>query len=241
MSDSGSKGADQGSTGSVNRRSRASLTSVSSVLSKVIGRFGLEQRMKEHAFMSMWTEIVDQPFKELSRPLFIDSEGNLVVAVRDGAVAQELSFQRGRLLKRLSPFAKAVSLKLSGIRFDLKHFKESVPQDNDNKFALSLGRSPGQPLPSDSELCAIELSEDDCNEIEKLKLNLTTSAEQGDCDWQTQQRITKLYERELRMRLWREQKGFQSCTKCGYVDSRLYGANSYCRLCHVLALISPVS
>ncbi len=241
MSDSDVPGADQGKNGSVKRRSRAALTSLSSILSKVIGRFGLEHRMKEHAFMSMWTEIVDHPFKDLSRPLFLDSEGNLVVAVRDGAVAQELSFHRGVLLKKLAPFAHAVSLKLTGIRFDLKHFKEPLSSDLDPKFALSLGRSPNQPKPSDSELSAIELSEDDFNELEKLKLNLATSAEQGDCDSATSQRIAKLYERELRMRLWREEKGFQSCTKCGYVDSRLYGASGQCRLCHVLALISPVS
>lgn len=219
-------------------RSKSSMTDVSTVLSKVIAKFGLEQRMKEHAFMSLWPDIVDDPFKKVSRPLFIDNEGNLVVSVKDASVAQELSFQRGPMLKRLAPFARGVGLKISGIRFDLKHFKEGEDSDYLEKALQTHKREEARAasfVATDSDLREVQLSEENQTELQELRATLQASKEfePGISD-----RMVKMYERELRLRLWRESKGLAACNQCGFVDTRLYGASTLCRLCHVWNLIN---
>ncbi len=225
-------------------RSRSSMTSASTILSKVISKFGLEQRMKEHAFMSLWPDIVDEPFRKVSRPLFIDNEGNLVVSARDASVAQELSFQRGPMLKKLAPFARGVGLKIVGIRFDLKHFREGEDFDYLDKALQSHKREEARAasfVASDSELAELELSEANQQELKELKESLQAGERGSDYESGISDRMFKMYERELRLRLWREQKGLQACAQCGFVDTRLYGAFAMCRLCHVWSLINGKS
>ncbi len=225
-------------------RSRSSMTDVSTVLSKVISKFGLEQRMKEHAFMSLWPDIVDDPFKKLTRPLFIDNEGNLVVSVKDSSVAQELSFQRGPLLKRLAPFARGVGLKISGIRFDLKHFREGEDSDYLEKALQSHKREEARAasfVATDADLAMVQLSEENQNELNTLKESLRRTEGGSEFERGISERMLKMYERELRLKLWREGKGLTACSQCGFVDTRLYGALAMCRLCHVWNLINGKS
>lgn len=232
------------SGGTKRKRVRGSLSSVSTVLSKVISRFGLEQRMKEHAFMSLWVDVVDEPFNRLARPLFIDCEGNLVVSVKDSSVSQELSFQRGTLLKKLAPFARGVGLTITGMRFDLKHFREADDPDSLDKALLSHKQAEARfkkAIPTREQLLEAVLSEQDQNELEKLKVGLRNGELDGEYEKGTCDRIVRLYERELRLRVWREQQALPSCPRCGFVDSRLYGALALCRLCHVLNLIETKS
>lgn len=225
-------------------RSRSSMTDVSTVLSKVISKFGLEQRMKEHAFMSLWPDIVDDPFKKVSRPLFIDNEGNLVVSVKDASVAQELSFQRGPMLKRLAPFARGVGLKISGIRFDLKHFREGEDSDYLEKALQSHKREEARAasfVATDADLAMVQLSEENQNELNALKETLLAGERGAEFEQGISERMVKMYERELRLRLWREGKGLTACSQCGFVDTRTYGALTMCRLCHVWNLINAKS
>lgn len=219
------------------RNTRGVFASVSTVLSKVLGKYGLEQRIKEHAFMSLWNDIVDEPFKNLSRPLFVDYEGNLVVSVKDATVAQELGFHRGNMMKKLAPFARGVGLRITGIRFDLKHFKQA---EDEEMFTLSRRQAEARlaVTATEAELASVELSDEDLNELAKLKANLDVGAMQGEHDAATTDRIVRMYERELRRKAWRETKGFDACSQCGYVDSRMYGTSNLCRMCHVVHLIS---
>jgi hypothetical protein len=219
------------------KRSGGSLASMSTVLSQVLGKYGLEQRMKEHAFMDLWQDIVDEPFKKVSRPLFIDYEGNLVISVQDAIVAQELSFHRGQLMKKLAPFARGVGLRINGIRFDLKHFKEA---EDSEMFTLSRRQAEARlsVTATEAELAQVELPDHDLNELAKLKAKLDLGALDGDHDPATTDRIVRMYERELRRKAWRETKGFDACSQCGYVDSRMYGVTNLCRMCHVVDLIT---
>jgi len=219
------------------RRSRSSITSVGTVLSKVLSKYGLEQRMKEQAFMAMWNDVVDEPFKKVSRPLFIDHEGSLVVSVKDSTVAQELTFHRGQLMKKLAPFARGVGLPINGIRFDLKHFTEAEDQEI---FTLSRSQAEARlaRTPTEEELAQVELTDENLNELAKLKANLDVGAAHGEHDASTTDRIIRMYERELRRKAWRETRGYDPCSKCGYVDSRMYGVTNLCRMCHVVDLLA---
>ncbi len=77
------------------------MTSVNQVLNKVVGKLGLDRRLKEHALMSLWPSVAGEMFATCSRPLFLDHEGNIVIAVKDASVGQELSLLKVDLAKKM--------------------------------------------------------------------------------------------------------------------------------------------
>src|SRR5579883_2844975 len=67
------------------------LETVNKLLPDVLSKLGLDRRLKEHAAMQIWISLLPGAILERSRPLFIDSQRNLVVAVADASVGQEIS------------------------------------------------------------------------------------------------------------------------------------------------------
>ncbi len=217
------------------RRRKPSITSISTVLTQVAGKFGLERRMKEHALMSVWFDVVDEPFKNCSRPLFYDHDGNLVVSVRDASVAQELSFQRHELVKRLFPFARAIGLKINGVRFDLKHFRELEAESSSAEALLSRQNEKILPsLPEDDQLFSQELDDESSQELSQLKENLQAAGNSHEID----ARIMRIYERELRLKVWKEANALPGCSACGYRERRLFGEQQLCGHCHIIKRLS---
>jgi len=220
------------------RKGRAQMASISNVLSEVVKRYGLDQSLKMHALTSYWPHAVGEPFAGMTRPLFIDVEGNLVVSVKDASVAQELSFKKPQLMKSLRPLANSVGLKLTGLRFDLKHFARVVNLDREaeQRQALKVQNEYVDRLrkqePEDAELNAIELPEEDACQLASMRESLLVS--EGIANGP---RILALYERELRLRFWRESKGYPRCTRCQSPQSRLHGTSELCAGCYVEALV----
>ncbi len=95
---------------------------ISGILDNVAARLGLRRRLAESALMEFWSVTIGQPWAGRSRPLCIDKEGQLVVAVSDSSTAQELTFMKAEVLAKLQEAAKALGVRLTGIRFDLKRF-----------------------------------------------------------------------------------------------------------------------
>jgi len=109
------------------KRGRRSLASIDDVLSKLVSTMGLDRRLKEHALLNLWPIMIGPTFSEKSRPLFIDHEGNLVIAVKDASVAQELSLLKTEIIKKMRIAAHSMGLTINGMRFDLKHFYGGTP------------------------------------------------------------------------------------------------------------------
>ncbi|MBX9694798.1 MAG: DUF721 domain-containing protein, partial [Cyanobacteria bacterium] len=61
------------------------MSSISKVLDKVMTSYGLEKKLRQQVFMTCWTQAVGEPFASLTRPLFLDYQGNLVVSVKDAS------------------------------------------------------------------------------------------------------------------------------------------------------------
>ncbi len=103
------------------RRKKSAFIEIGQILDKVVGQLGLDRRLKEVVIFEQWSTLVGPKLAEKSRPLFVDNENNLVVAVKDAVVAQELSFLRKELSAQLKLAGDRVGVKLKGLRFDLRH------------------------------------------------------------------------------------------------------------------------
>jgi hypothetical protein len=103
------------------RRKKSSFVDIGKVLDKVVSQLGLDMRLREVAVFELWPMLVGPKLAEKSRPLFVDNERNLVVAVKDAVVAQELGFMRKELIDKLRLAGEGLGVKVRGLRFDLRH------------------------------------------------------------------------------------------------------------------------
>lgn len=221
----------------------ANFAAMAALLPKVLRKLGMDDRLKEHTFMTLWPHVVGEPFGRLARPLFIDSQKNLVVAVRDASVGQEISFVKGKLLVKLRHAAVGLGLEISGMRFDLKHFHDK-PLEEYAEFHLP----EVLPEPDEETLRNWLLSPEDQRELANMAARLEVKspipalgatvqaedqvqAKEAEHALRLNRRIYHLFEKELRLKRWREAQGFPRCSQCGEVSPRLHGREAICSLC----------
>ena len=210
------------------RRKNKNFARFSSVLSKVVNKYGIDQRLKEHTVMASWAQIVGEPWASLSRPLFFDYERNLVVAVRDGSCATELGFKKNDILVSLRAMGTSVGVKIKGLRFDLKSFSKLEKQLESEQNVIESGERDSME-PTCEQLAAIELEEAHLTELENFKHSLADKQSNGVMN----DRICEIYERDLRRKIWLISKGFSLCNVCEQPDTRFYGSDSLCGQCFV--------
>jgi Dna[CI] antecedent, DciA len=139
---------------------------------------GLDKRLKEHALLNLWPMMIGPVFSDKSRPLFIDHESNLVIAVKDASVAQELSLLKPEIIKKMRVAAHSLGLKINGMRFDLKHYYGGTPSLSDGeRFQVHKQTRRAEPTPE--ELDEINLSESDRQELAALKAELPANNSSG--------------------------------------------------------------
>lgn len=86
-------------------------TPVHGALVSALKRYGLAEGFARYQFVSCWDDIVGKEIAKRARPEYLRG-GTLVVRVCNSAWAQELSFQKQVILKRLQRFADpAVTVK----------------------------------------------------------------------------------------------------------------------------------
>ncbi|HMP51830.1 MAG TPA: DciA family protein, partial [Candidatus Melainabacteria bacterium] len=169
----------------------------------------------------------------LSRPVFFDYERNLVVAVKDSAVAQELSLRKHDILTNLHKMARRVGINLKGLRFDIKGYSRlKILEEQIAAEALlrESGGTQGPREPSKEELAALELNPEELAELENFKENLAPS--------EVSSRFFEIYERDLRRRAWLQRNASLvsgNCGSCGNAELRLHGENRLCGPCFVVS------
>jgi len=104
------------------RKAKSAFTSISNVLSEIVGQLGLDRRLKEQTVLNLWPMIVGDAFATKTRPLFIDNQNILVIAVQDASTAQELSFFKREITNKLKQAGAGTGVTIAGLRFDLKHY-----------------------------------------------------------------------------------------------------------------------
>jgi hypothetical protein len=188
------------------------LSPVNSVLNKVLSNLGLDRRLREHTFMSLWPTFVSSAVAERSRPLFIDAERNLVISVKDAATGQELSMAKGKLLPRVASAARSLQIEVRGLRLDLKHYHavSTMPYIEEEKPL---------PKPSEADLQSIDLKAGDLAAVDDLRRQLASDAA---VQSETCEKIVALYERELRLGRWRFLNNYPVCPQCSNPVERLH-------------------
>jgi hypothetical protein len=226
------------------RVNKAKFANVGDVLDKVTQGLSLDRRMREHALRQIWPTLIGEPFAEKSRLLFVDSEDNLVVAVSDASSAQEMSFSKRTLLSKIYPAARALGLKIKGMRFDLKQFFSNVELPLSAEVAQR-----NQPViqldsPQEDELNRVNLEESEKGQVQELnvalksieELNVVSSNEDGSEVRQWSGRITKIVEHQLRLESWRRSQNYPNCSKCSYPTARLHTELRLCADCYLKKL-----
>jgi len=210
----------------VRSKGRRNFADISGVIPQVLRKLGLDQRLKEQTFINLWPHIVGEPFGSLSRPIFIDNERNIVVAVRDASTGQEMTFSKVQLLKAIRQAARGVGIEITGMRFDLKRFYDG-PSDAPVEILPDPSRA--LPEPSVADLDAITLSPEHYEESAALGASYLLAQPQA--SEALVARVRGLFEKEIRLRLWRESKGYPHCSKCQDVTPRLHGTTLICAQC----------
>lgn len=84
-------------------KKRRTPTRVDTILRAALKRYGLDAKIERYRFVTYWSEIVGEELSKRSRPERL--RGNtLIVAVKNAAWAQEMSFLKAVILKRLTRY-----------------------------------------------------------------------------------------------------------------------------------------
>lgn len=76
---------------------------IGKILSRALGRTGIDKQINRYKFVLHWKEIVGEDIARFARPEGF-KDGSLIVTVMTSAWAQELSFHREVILGRLRKF-----------------------------------------------------------------------------------------------------------------------------------------
>ena len=72
-----------------------------------------------------WSEIIGNKISKFSKVLEISDDNTLTVACADSYIANELYFEKAKLLKKMNEKTRELGIKIVDIRFDYKKWKES--------------------------------------------------------------------------------------------------------------------
>ena len=204
---------------------KAGLASVDKLLPDVLSKLGLDRRLKEHALMQIWSSLLPGAILQRSRPLFIDSQRNLVVAVSDASVAQELSLLKGKILRTLIETARSLGVELKGIRIDMKHYHKTAEPQEPERLVLA--------QPDDKALNSLVLE----SQRKHLLLELEDSLAASHDSVVKKEKVLHAFEMQLRLAQWRKENGYPLCEYCRNPVVRLYlfGTHKVCFNCRAAA------
>jgi len=78
---------------------------IKGILAKALAGKGLDRKIDRYEFILHWDKIVGEKLAEVSRPEYI-SRRALIVRVMHPVWAQELTFMKAHLLRKLAPYLK---------------------------------------------------------------------------------------------------------------------------------------
>lgn len=210
------------------RRKKSSFTNLSDVLGPLVADIKLDQRLREHSLFSLWPYIVGDNLARLSRPVFFDHAGVMVVACSDASCAQELSLKKIQIQDQLFKAGKGMNIKVSGLRFDIKlarYVKDEEIKDPVKEASKVIN------IPDIAEIeREVDLKPEDLRELEALKIALINDEV---TDPKMIDRILMVHKRELNLREWYRQNGCPTCPSCRLPVARLHWEAGVCANCYI--------
>lgn len=199
------------------------LMSLESLMPSLAKRLGIDARLKEMMIMNYWQEIARGEMGKDSKPYSITTTRKgltLNIAVKSAMVAQELTMIKMVLLDKINSLASQVGLTIDDIVFSSRYWGEVSHKESEEIHDKKIQ---DKPVFIDNEkLKDITLSDDKKQEIEAAldRLNI---------DSDVKLRIKKEMERELKLIIYKQQRGFPVCQGCGVFLNRF--SDQYCPAC----------
>ena len=81
------------------------LTLIKGILAKALAGKGIDKKIERYEFVLHWDKIVGEKLAEVSKPDYISRKA-LIVRVLHPVWAQEFTFMKGTLLRKLAPYLK---------------------------------------------------------------------------------------------------------------------------------------
>jgi len=183
-----------------------------SVLNTVMTDLGLDKGLKQQEFAKLWPKIVGPKFQNSSKVVYLQSrqgEDILTVAVSSPAVAQELSFFKEDIIKKIKIVAKDFNYNIKEILFNSKLWeelkketKQKTEEENKNFYKI-------EKIFSEEDLKNIKLSEEVVEDIKK------SLSEQNFYSEELKEKMFNTIIKDLKTQQWRKNNGFPVCLKCG--------------------------
>lgn len=84
---------------------KSDLTAIKAILARALAQKGLDEKVERYEFVLHWSEIVGETLAKISKPDYI-ARKVLLVTVAHSAWAQELTFLKPTLLRKLSLYLR---------------------------------------------------------------------------------------------------------------------------------------
>lgn len=190
-------------------RKRGKLTSLESLIPKVSQKMGIESRLRELMIMNYWSEIAKGDIGKESKPNSLRHTPKglvLFVGAKSSMVAQELSIIKLALLDKINVLASQIGFKISDIVISAKYWIDDAKEDADKSEKINTIKE--LDIKETIDIDSIELSESQKDQIEEALTKL-------DFDEEIKNRMKKLLERDVKIKRFKEERGFPVCKNCG--------------------------
>lgn len=144
-------------------------------------KYNFETNMKKNTFFKMWGNVVGKKFKEVSKPISINSKNILLIACKHSMVTNELFMLKEDILKKMQPFLKSLDIQVDDIVFNHKIWQDEKNISSQDVVSVPIAKS--RKL-TDDELQTVIL---DKETIDNIKKNLVTS------DFVSSEQQTKMF------------------------------------------------
>ncbi|MBI3591598.1 MAG: DUF721 domain-containing protein [Candidatus Melainabacteria bacterium] len=98
-------------------RFKSNLIKIGDLISIVKESFGLEKSLNIMALKEIWPLVTNFEIAKYSQPDYFDKENNLVIAVKSGALATDLSMQKVNIVSKLKEATKNTNIIFKDVRF----------------------------------------------------------------------------------------------------------------------------
>jgi len=94
------------------------------VIAQMLGSKEFKKAITRSNLYKFWKKIAGEKFAQNSRPFSMTAGSVMIIACKNSAVAQELSFHKKTLLEKFQPYLKSLELTVKDFKFDPKKWTE---------------------------------------------------------------------------------------------------------------------
>ena len=98
--------------------------STEELISEMMEQKDIKRAITRSNLYKFWSNTVGVKFAQQSKPYSMMANGIMVIACKNGVVAQELMLKKTQILEKFQPYLKSLKLKVKDLKFDPKKWTE---------------------------------------------------------------------------------------------------------------------